>query len=84
MRKVLYKKWIPKEYIPMNPNVKNIREVKEGTGMYSDFIHEGLFHKWATGFEEFESGLGNYTYAIIETPDGCVEEVLPTNIKFIQ
>lgn len=50
---------------------------------WSDFIHEGTFHKWGNAFEEFESGVGNYTIAIVEVEGGTIEEVFPTNVKFI-
>lgn len=44
---------------------------------------EGVFHRWAEGYVEFENGPGNYTYAIVETPNGEIQEVLPTHLKFI-
>lgn len=76
MRKVLFKKWIPGEY--------EGHLIKTGTNTWeAGFSGEGLFHCWGFGYEEFESGAGNYTYAIIELPDGTIEEVLPSNVKFI-
>jgi len=31
---------------------------------------KGLFHQFGCDFEEFESGAGNYTTAIVELPSG--------------
>ena len=36
---------------------------------------QGLFHAWGVGYEEFESGPGNYSTAIVEMPDGSVRNV---------
>lgn len=49
---------------------------------WSDFIYEGTFHQWGNCYEEFESGPGNYTAAVIELPDGTIEMPLATNVKF--
>ena len=45
---------------------------------------EGLFHQWAAAYEEFESGPGNYTVALVELPGGRIVESLPTDIKFLE
>jgi len=76
MRKVFFKKWIPTVY-------ENGRQV-EGTGRFeSKFENAGFFHQWGNAYEEFETGAGNYTFAIVELPDGTIESVLPQNIQFI-
>lgn len=81
MRKVLFKKWIIAEYISEGA----FKRVKEGTNCWEkDFIHEGLFHIWGCSYEEFETGAGNFTVALVELSDGTIESVLPTNIKFIE
>jgi hypothetical protein len=80
MRKVLFKKWIPREWEEVK---KGFKATKEGTGCFTDMIHKGLFHQWALGYEEWDSGPVNYTYAIIELSDGTIEEVLPVNLKFV-
>lgn len=41
------------------------------------------FHQFGSAYEEFESGPGNYTVAIIEMADGTVQSVPPTDIRFI-
>ena len=35
----------------------------------------GIFHGWGVDYEEFESGPGNFSTAIIEMPDGSVRNV---------
>jgi len=77
MRKVLYKKWIPLERHENGAR-------KQDTGIWEKgFPHQGLFHQWGNSYEEFDSGAGNYTIALVETSEGTIEEVLPSNIKFI-
>lgn len=74
MRKVKFKKWLS-----ASENV-NLRIGK----WEDDFIHEGVFHQWANAYEEFETGAGNYTIGIVELSNGEIQEVLPTNIKFVE
>lgn len=77
MRKVKFKKFIPREH-------KKEGGLVEGTGKFEvDFTHEGLFHCWGIEYEEYEDGLGNSTVAIIEMPDGTIENVFPNRVKFI-
>ena len=56
----------------------------DGTNKYelSEYIFNGKFHQWGCSYEEFESGAGNFTVALIEIDDGTIEEVLPSNLKF--
>lgn len=42
-----------------------------------------LFHQFGVSYEEFETGAGNYSTAIIERTDGQVETVEADLIKFI-
>jgi len=62
-------------------------ERKEGNTYY-DKVEDGkgaaLFHEWGVNFEEFETGPGNYSIAIIERADGTVENVPVDMIKFIK
>jgi len=44
---------------------------------------EALFHTWGTKYEEFETGPGNYSTAIIERSDGTVENVEVELIRFL-
>ena len=43
----------------------------------------GDFHQWGVAFEEFETGPGNYSIAIIEDSEGNVYEVFPSDVKFL-
>ena len=80
LRKVSFKKWIP-AYYEDTPLGKRIRQ---GTGCWEkEFTGQGIFHQWASAYEEFETGAGNYTVALVELPDGTINEVLPSNIKFL-
>jgi len=76
MRKVLYKNWIPRQYMDNTP--------VEGTGCWdSDFIHEGVFLTWGVSSEEVTNGVATDTVGIIENNDGTVKTVYPFNLKFI-
>jgi len=46
-------------------------------------IGEAVFHQFGCNFEEFESGAGNFSTAIVEWPDGRVENVPAQNIRFL-
>lgn len=43
---------------------------------------EALFHQFGVNYEEFENGPGNYTTAVIEWPDGRVENVPVEHVQF--
>jgi hypothetical protein len=80
LRNVMFKQWIDKQYIGEG----SFRRVKEGTNCWEkEFTTIGVFHQWASAYESFESGAGNYTVALIELPNGEMKEVLPSNVKFI-
>ena len=79
MRKVLFKKWISKQYEAIDGSYRPVKN----TGCFeTDFVNSGLFHQWAAKFEEYESGPGNFTVALVETESGEIVEVLPPNVKF--
>jgi hypothetical protein len=44
---------------------------------------EALFHQWGVDYEEFETGPGNYSTAIIELPNGVVKNIPADQIEFI-
>jgi hypothetical protein len=44
---------------------------------------EALFHGFGVDYEEFESGPGNYSTAIVEWPDGRVESVRADHVRFM-
>lgn len=43
----------------------------------------GRFHAWGCEYQEFETGPGNYSVAIVEFRDGSVETFAPFHIRFI-
>jgi len=43
----------------------------------------GTFCAFGVDYEEFESGPGNYSTAIVEYPDGTVENVPVNLIRFV-
>ena len=52
-------------------------EKKEWTPVF------GKFHCWGQGYEEFESGPGNFTMGIIELENGKIVTTIPENITFV-
>lgn len=44
---------------------------------------EAIFHQFGCDYEEFVSGAGHFTTAIIEWPDGTVNNVPVDHIRFI-
>lgn len=46
-------------------------------------LREARFHQWGGEYEEFESGPGNYTVALVEFADGTIETVLPDCVRFL-
>lgn len=44
---------------------------------------EALFHQFGMNYEEFETGPGNFTTAIVEWPDGTVSNVPVEHVRFI-
>ena len=56
------------------------RYYKQGQG--HDF-EMGYFHQWGYNYEEFETGAGNYSVAIIELPNGEVVMPVADDIQFL-
>ncbi len=53
-------------------------------GVYKPINFElGYFHTWGNDYEEFETGAGNYSIAIVELPDGKIVKVNPNDLKFL-
>lgn len=44
---------------------------------------EAVFHQFGCNFEQFESGAGNFSTAIVEWPDGRVESVEVEHVRFL-
>jgi hypothetical protein len=78
MRKVMIKKWIPCK------RETTLVQCEEGTNCFEkEFETPGLFHQWASAYEESSEGFGNYTVALVELNDGTIEEVLPKHVQFV-
>lgn len=43
----------------------------------------GYFHSWGSDYDEFENGVGNYSVAIVELPDGSVVTPMVRDIQFL-
>lgn len=41
------------------------------------------FHQFGVGYEEFESGPGNFSTAIIEKEDGSIENIFVEMVRFV-
>lgn len=83
MRRVEFKEWIPIQWDELS--AQNTSKSLPNTNCWSDWTGTGLFHQWANAYEEFESGPGNYTVALIEIVQpggGIMIEVLPSNLRF--
>lgn len=46
-------------------------------------VGEAVFHQFGMNYEEFDSGPGNYSVAIIEWPDGVVEDIPVRHVRFL-
>ena len=51
--------------------------------MEKELVGIGEFHQFGADYEEFETGPGNYTTAIVEMPDGTIHNVPAEQIQFI-
>jgi hypothetical protein len=81
MKKVMYKKLIPIQYEQLSNGNK---KVVEGTGKFQDeFSSEGVFITWGTNYAELSNGVGQYSIAIVQTPEGLIEGVHISNLKFV-
>lgn len=44
--------------------------------------YKAKFHQWGAEYEEFDTGPGNYTVAIVELEDGTIKTIPPNWVKF--
>lgn len=44
---------------------------------------EGLFHQFGLDVMESSDGSASYSIAIVELPDGSVQPIVPTYIRFL-
>lgn len=68
MRKVIYYK---NNYILEQRRVEKVE------------VGEDIFHQFGVGCEETEHGPMNYSTAIIEKPDGTIENIYVEMIRFV-
>ena len=45
---------------------------------------KAVFHQFGSDYEEFESGPGNFTTAIVELSDGTIRSVPVEHIRFLE
>lgn len=70
MRKVIYL-----EHVRKKDGDRNYLVLEE--------MGEAEFHQFGVDFEELENGVGLYTTAIIELPDGKLKNLPVENVRFI-
>ena len=84
MRKVIFKTWIPVEFIITDKG--EFFERKEriaGTGCYSkEFSEVGLFHQWMNYSEECNGCVLTDVVAIVEKLNGEILELPSTVVRF--
>ena len=77
--------------INMNPDISTLRKCSGSYSKYNPEIRKyeiidfelGVFHQFGCNCEQFDSGVGDYTTAIVELPDGQLVEAAVNSIKFI-
>jgi len=75
---------------PQRMGIKKLRKVlvykyervKGQTHFDRVCVGNGYFHQFGVDYEEFETGPGNYSTAIVEMPDGTVKNVPVKLIEF--
>ena len=69
--------------------LKGVIKMKRKVKIISDYSAKkevpeiATFETWGSDYEEFDSGAGNFTTAIVSLNDGTVKQLLPTDIQFI-
>lgn len=58
--------------------------VRENYRTDSKEIGVARFHQFGSAYEESSAGFGNYTTAVIEWPDGRVENIPVERVQFIE
>jgi len=56
---------------------------KTKSGQFESREYQGHFRKFGVDYEVFESGIGNYSTAIIEKDDGFLVNVPVENVQFL-
>jgi hypothetical protein len=82
-RKVLFKKFIPKETIKHPTGCEYERLVK-GTNCFEEgYSLKGTFHCWGDEITETDEEVASFTIGIVEKENGEIVSVAPDNIKFV-
>lgn len=77
----MIKLWIPFRYQEGENGM--MVQVPGSNNWSKEYLQEGKFHQWGTETEEGETGFVARSVAIVELPDGTIQNVLPNNVKFI-
>lgn len=70
--------------------MEGLRKCKGKYNIYADGRWQtrefelGYFHQWSVSYEEFETGPGNYSVAIVELPDGQIITPPADYITFLE
>jgi len=83
MKRVMYSEHVKKTREPSNSALPD-EPYKSKTYWELEEQGEAYFHQWGSNYEEFESGAGNYTTAIIELDDGQIKNIPAEHIRFIK
>lgn len=72
--------------------IKKVRRVKFYKYRYNQQTHktdrcvegEGIFHQFGVDYEEYDTGPGNYSTAIIENSDGKLHNIHVGLVEFLE
>lgn len=78
-----FKSWLSGPQVDDGP-VKSLRPCKATAYVRGVPVEvTGRFHRWGEGYEEFESGPGNFTQALVELDDGRVVGCIAESVWFL-
>ena len=64
-----------------------VSEYKKVEGTRDSRLEEigvAIFHQFGVDFEGFEQGIGNYSTAIVEWPNGKISNVRAERVRFLE
>ncbi len=79
MRRVKYSEYVKRTREPTKPG----EPYKPIAYWQLEEQGEATFHQWGCNYEEFETGAGNFSTAIIELDDGVIKNIPAEHIRFI-
>ncbi len=78
-----FKPWTAGTQVNDEP-VKALRPCKAATWVKNEKKEvTGRFHRWASDYQEFEDGPGNFTVALVETDDGKIVACAAETVQFL-